>query len=127
VAPFFRRLSTDVHRNSAERVARMGGERRAVRLDVIALPSSYDERTASLRTGDLVFIRKRGGTISHVVIWVGPIGRAPDGIPRVIDSHGQDVRDCDGRPIPCGVQLRPFREDSRYNRRASHALRIVAD
>jgi hypothetical protein len=81
----------------------------------------------ALRTGDLVFIRNRSGKISHVVIWVGPIGRAPDGVPLVIDSHGDDVRDSDGQPIPCGVQLRPFRENSWYNRSASHALRIFPD
>jgi hypothetical protein len=75
-------------------------------------------------TGDLVSIRNRSGKISHVVIWVGAIGRSPDGTPLIIDSHGEDVRDSNGEAIPCGVQLRPFRENSWYNQSASHALRI---
>jgi hypothetical protein len=117
------RLSTDVHIQAEERVARDPGGLRT-RLRPVELPSSYEDRIKELRTGDLVFIRSRGGRISHVVIWVGPIGRAPDGTPLVIDSHGDDVRDSSGQPIPCGVQLRPFRENSWYNRGASHALRV---
>jgi hypothetical protein len=71
-----------------------------------------------------VYIRNREGRISHVVLWVGPIGRAPDSAPLIIDSHGDGVRDSEGRTIPCGVQLRPFRENSWYNHSASHALRL---
>jgi hypothetical protein len=119
------RLNTDVHRQSQERIAM--GRGRGTPIEVVPLPSSYDERLAALRTGDLLFIRSRSGTISHVVIWVGPIGRSPDGTPLVIDSHGEDVRDSQGRPIPCGVQLRPFRKNSWYNQSASHALRIFSD
>jgi hypothetical protein len=74
-----------------------------------------------------VFIRSREGHVSHVVIWVGPIGRAPDGTPLVIESHGSGVRDGNGQTIPCGVQLRPFREDSWYNRSASHVARVFHD
>jgi hypothetical protein len=120
------RLSTDVHVQAEERVARSPGRLRTP-LQAVELPSAYEDRLKALRTGDLVFIRSRAGRISHVVIWVGPIGRAPDGNPLVIDSHGDDVRDCDGLPVPCGVQLRPFRENSWYNRSASHALRVFAD
>jgi cell wall-associated NlpC family hydrolase len=121
------RLSTDVHRQAEERVARGPGAGRTTRIREVELPSSYNERIEALRTGDLVFIRNRRERISHVVIWVGPIGRAPDGVPLVIDSHGGNVRDSDGQPIPCGVQLRPFRENSWYNRGAGHALRIIPD
>lgn len=120
------RLSTDVHVQSEERAAR-GPGRQATRLHAVELPPSYEERIKALRTGDLLFIRNRGGKVSHVVIWVGPIGRSPDGVPLVIDSHGEDVRDSEGRPIPCGVQLRPFRKDSWYNHSASHALRVFRD
>jgi hypothetical protein len=120
------RLSTDVHVQAEERVARTaGGELR--RLHYLELPSSYDERRRALRTGDLVYIRNRGGRISHVVIWVGSIGRSAEGVPLVIDSHGDGVRDSEGHPIPCGVQLRPFREGSWYDRSASHALRVLTD
>ena len=117
------RLSTDVHLQAGERFARGPGER-STRLQAVDLPSSFEERLKALRTGDLVYIRNRGGKISHVVIWVGPIGRSPDGLPLVIDSHGEDVRDSTGQPIPCGIHLRPFRENSWYNRSASHASRF---
>jgi hypothetical protein len=118
------RLSTDVHTQAGQRTARGHGGR-VTRLHYVELPPSYEGRVDSLRTGDLVFIRNRRGTISHVVLWVGPIGRSPDGVPLVIDSHGEGVLDSRGRPIPCGVQLRPFRRDSWYNHSASHALRVV--
>ena len=120
------RLNTDVHLQSEERAARGHGNR-MTRLETVELPDSYEERVAKLRTGDLVYIRSRAGKISHVVIWVGPIGRSPDGVPLIIDSHGEDVRDSDGHLIPCGVQLRPFRKNSWYNQSASHALRVFAD
>ncbi|WP_422923802.1 NlpC/P60 family protein [Singulisphaera sp. PoT] len=120
------RLNTDVHAQSQERVARGPGER-TTRLNLVELPQGYEERIEALRTGDLLFIRERGGKISHVVIWVGPIGRAPDGVPLVLDSHGADTRDSDGHVIPCGVHLRPFRKTSWYNMSASHALRILRD
>jgi hypothetical protein len=117
------RFSTDIRKQAEAQTARGPGGR-ITRFEVVELPSSYEERLKALRTGDLVFIRNRGGEISHVVLWVGPIGRSPDGVPLVIDSHGADVRDSEGRLIPCGVQLRPFREKSWYNRSASHALRV---
>jgi hypothetical protein len=41
-----------------------------------------------------------------------------------MDSRGDDVVDDAGAHIPCGIHLRPFREDSWYNRCASHAHRI---
>ncbi|QEH38942.1 NlpC/P60 family protein [Aquisphaera giovannonii] len=120
------RLNTEVHHQSEEQAAREAGGR-SHRLHRVELPDGYEDRLRTLRTGDLVFIRNRGGKISHVVIWVGPIGRSPDGVPLIIDSHGEDVRDSNGRPIPCGVQLRPFRENSWYNKSASHAVRVFRD
>jgi cell wall-associated NlpC family hydrolase len=120
------RLSTDVHVQAEERVARGPGATRT-RLQPVELPSAYQDRLKVLRTGDLVYIRNRRDRISHVITWVGSIGRAPDGTPLVIDSHGDDVPDSAGEPIPCGVQIRPFREHSWYNRSASHALRVFPD
>ena len=120
------RLSTDVGKQAEERVAD-GPGRRVTPLQLVELPPTFEGRQKTLRTGDLVFIRSRAGTISHVVIWVGAIGRAPDGVPLVLDSHGADTRDSAGKLIPCGVHLRPFRADSWYNRSASHALRVFAD
>jgi cell wall-associated NlpC family hydrolase len=121
------RLNTDVHLQSEERSGRATNGR-PTRLHPVELPSSFDDRLSTLRTGDLLFIRSGpGGKISHVVIWVGPIGQSPDGLPLVLDSHGEDTRDSNGQLIPCGVHLRPFRENSWYNRSASHALRVFLD
>ena len=99
-----------------------------VPLHRVELPRHYEERRATLRTGDLLYIRGReNGPITHVVIWIGSVGRAASGVPLVIDSHGSGVRDDQGHPIPCGVQSRPFREYSWYDRCASHAHRIFRD
>jgi hypothetical protein len=118
------RLNTDVRRQSVEGSAMGPGESRTP-IHRVELPESYGARIEALRAGDLLFIRNRGGEISHVVIWVGPLGRSPDGVPLILDSHGEDVRDSEGHLIPCGIHLRPFREDSWYNRSASHALRVI--
>ena len=120
------RINTDVHKQAEERVAEGPGDR-VTRLQTVELPASYDERIKALRTGDLLFIRSRAGTISHVVLWVGAIGRSPDGTPLVLDSHGADTRDSAGQMIPCGVHLRPFRASSWYHQSASHALRAFPD
>ncbi len=99
-----------------------------VRIERVELPTAYDKRVSALRTGDLLYIRGReDGPVTHVVLWVGSIGRAASGLPLLIDSHGSGVSDDQGRPIPCGVQIRPFRENSWYNRCASHAHRVFHD
>jgi hypothetical protein len=119
------RLNSDVRKQSMLEHALEGKHGREVRVGRVDLPEGYEERIDALRTGDLLYIRhERDPEVSHVVIWVGPIGRSPSGVPLVLDSHGGGVTDDDGRPIPCGVQLRPFRKSSWYNRRASHAHRI---
>ena len=118
-------LNTDVTRQAEERYARVHHGGGVVPLRRIELPESYNARIKTLRTGDVLFIRNRSGHISHVVLWVGSIGRSPDGTPLVLDSHGEDVRDCEGTLIPAGIRLRPFREDSWYNMSASHALRVI--
>ena len=122
-----------IHMTSGDRATvgiahALEGRHHAVAIRTIELPDSYARRQKALRTGDLVYIRGReDGPVTHVVIWVGEIGRAPSGVPLVIDSHGSGVEDDNGRPIACGVQLRPFREKSWYNRCASHAHRIFHD
>jgi cell wall-associated NlpC family hydrolase len=98
---------------------------REIPIHRIDLPTGYIERQQALATGDLLYIRGReDGPITHVVIWVGSIGRSAEDVPLVLDSHGGDVEDFEGRPIPCGIYLRPFREHSWYNRCASHAHRV---
>lgn len=121
------RISTDVVKQSEQLWAETSdGRRRPIQR--IELPESYEDRIRTLKTGDLLYVSGRpGGAITHVVIWVGPIGHSPDGVPLVLDSHGSGVRDADGRTIPAGVQLRPFREKSWYNQSAHHAHRIFQD
>jgi cell wall-associated NlpC family hydrolase len=116
------RLNTDVGRQ-AELRHTAGG----MPIQRVELPESYNARIATLRTGDLVFIRSRRGNISHVVLWLGSVGVSPDGVPLILDSHGENVHDSQGQLIPCGIYLRPFREDSWYNHSASHALRVFPD
>lgn len=101
------------------------GEGRTQRAERVDLPKSYEERLTVLRTGDLIYIRNKREELAHVVIWVGSIGQAPDNTPLVIDSHGEDVKDSRGETIPVGIRLRPFRENSWYNKSASHAHRIL--
>ena len=120
------RITTDVAKQAEERVAEGPGDR-VTRLQVVELPEGYEERVRALRTGDLLFIRGRAGSIGHVVLWVGPIGKSPDGAPLVLDSHGADTRDSSGHLIPCGVHLRPYRANSWYHKSASHALRAFPD
>lgn len=97
----------------------------AAPLQQINLPKNFQERQQVLRTGDLLFIRHRDDMqVSHVVLWVGDIGHSPHGEPLILDSHGGDVVDDNGQPIPCGIHLRPFREGSWYDRCASHAHRV---
>jgi cell wall-associated NlpC family hydrolase len=121
------RMSSAIRRQ-AESDRAMEGHNESIAIRVVELPRGYEQRQQMLCTGDLVYIRGREeGPISHVVIWLGSVGRSPSGAPLVIDSHGSGVEDDGGRPIPCGVQLRPFREHSWYNRCASHAHRIFND
>lgn len=115
-------------RYQAEIGRALEGRHESISIRAIELPKQYDQRQQVLRTGDLIYIRGReDGPITHVVIWAGSVGRTASGVPLVIDSHGSGVVDDAGRPIPCGVQLRPFREHSWYNRCASHAHRIFHD
>lgn len=118
-------MNSAIGRQAEERFASFGREE--LKLERIELPADYQARREVLRTGDLLYILGReGGPVTHVVIWVGDLGRAPTGEPLILDSHGGDVVDDDGRPIPCGIHLRPFRERSWYNRCASHAHRAFA-
>ena len=91
------RISSGIHRqadSSTALEAHMG----PVAIRTIELPKRYDDRREILRTGDLLYIRGReDGPISHVVIWVGSVGRSASGVPLLIDSHGNGVLD-DRRP-----------------------------
>jgi hypothetical protein len=117
-------LDTEIRRQAVQPAAPMGAERlRLSRIDLPRTPAAY---ARTLRPGDLLYLRGTEDRISHVVFWVGDLGRAPDGVPLVLDSTSSTLR-AGQRVIPDGVQLRPFRGTNRYFRRASHALRIIAD
>ena len=103
------------------------GENHSTRAGRIVLPADYTELVRTLRSGDLLFIRNKAGEIGHVVLWVGPLGHAPEQVPLVLDSHGDGVKDSNGEPIPHGIHLRPFHERSWYYRSASHALRYLRE
>jgi hypothetical protein len=104
------------------------GPGRITRAQRIELPSSYADRLRTLQTADLLFIRgSTHGEITHAVLWVGAIGRAPDHKPLIIDSHGEGVSDSQGNRVPHGINLRPFAETSWYARCASHAIRILQE
>ena len=63
-----------------------------------------------------------GGIDPHVHMhhqWI-----LPDGTPLILDSHGEGVKDSNGKSIPCGINLRPFRKNSWYFKSASHAHRL---
>jgi cell wall-associated NlpC family hydrolase len=100
---------------------------RTVRIQRIDRPRSYADCCKQFRTGDLLYIRNKAGRVSHVVLWVGDVGRAPAGTPLILDSTGGSRTDCNGRTIPDGVQLRPFTEDGWYHRSLAHAHRIIPD
>jgi len=116
--------NSDIHKLSEEReIPWPGGSKH--RIEHIARPESYEGWAKTLKTGDLLFIKSNRGQISHVVLWIGPIGQSPDGLPLILDSHGQGVKDANGVSIPCGIHVRPFRKNSWYDKEASHASRIL--
>lgn len=116
--------NSDVHKLSQEHaMAGPGGGQH--RVEHIARPDTYEEWQKILKTGDLLFIKSNKGQVSHVVLWVGPIGQNSEGLPLIIDSHGEGVKDANGVSIPCGIHLRPFRKNSWYDKDASHATRIL--
>jgi len=118
--------SGDIKEQAAElSIPGPGREIRATRIDK---PRSYAEFAKTLKTGDLLYIKGRpDGEVTHVVIWVGAIGKSKGDVPLLLDSHGATVQDSNGIQIPNGIHLRPFLPDSWYFRSASHAHRIIHD
>jgi cell wall-associated NlpC family hydrolase len=93
----------------------------------IELPAKYEDFAATLRTGDLLFVKNNQGEVSHVVLWVGNIGHSPDGVPLILDSTSTGTKDSNGVSIPDGIQLRPFKRGYWYASKASHALRVIPE
>jgi cell wall-associated NlpC family hydrolase len=98
---------------------------KAVKLERIEKPATHADFIKQLKTGDLVFIKNTSGNVSHVVFWVGPIGKSPDSMPLILDSTGEGRTDANGKSIPDGVQLRPFTPTSWYCKSASHVIRVI--
>ncbi len=115
----------DVKRQSEQVEIPGPGEGRMTRAEVIRKPETYAELVQMLHTGDLLYIRNKSDDVSHVVLWVGKIGKSPDDLPLIIDSHGDDVKDSNGAAIPCGIHLRPFAEKSWYYHSFSHTHRLL--
>jgi cell wall-associated NlpC family hydrolase len=119
-------MSSAIGAQSKVTRAQQGG--RDIPVHRIERPSGFKELCAALKTGDLLFIKgKADGNVTHVIMWVGACGVAPDGAALVIDSTGSGHKDSNGVAIPSGVHLRPFTEDSWYFRCFSHAHRMIAD
>jgi cell wall-associated NlpC family hydrolase len=118
-------LNGDVHKQAEEVSAQHGN--RPIRGKRITLPQTVEERAKVLKTGDLLYIKSKEGRVSHVVLWVGEIGKDESGnsVHLVLDSHGDGVTDSRGVHIPVGIHLRPYQESSWYHHSASHAIRWI--
>lgn len=117
-------------------------------------PGSLDGVLSQLLPGDLLYMKGGGGTISHVVVWLGEYGTNTDGspspVPLVISSHdntpaifsvnGTDQIDLitglptglepDGSNIttflpPPGVQILPFTSDTWFYQNFSVAMQVI--
>ncbi len=120
--------STDIQRQSEMTEIAGPGPGRTTPVRRIELPKNFDDYERVLRPADLLFIRNNSGRLSHVVLWVGPLGRHKGREQwLILDSTDGTHRDIEGNPIPPGIQLRPFTPSTWYARNASHALRIIPD
>jgi cell wall-associated NlpC family hydrolase len=119
--------STGIRQQSEMTEAAGPGQGRRVPVRRIELPKSYEDYPRQLLTGDLLFVKSNRGNVSHVVLWVGKIGDAPDGLPLILDSTGTGATDAKGQTIPDGVYLRPFKRNVWYFTQASHVLRIIPE
>lgn len=119
--------STGIKQQSEMTEASGPGRGRRLPVKRIELPERYEDFPNVLQTGDLLFVKSSRGSVSHVVLWVGSIGEAPDDLPLILDSTGTGATDAKGQPIPDGVYLRPFKRNVWYFTQASHVLRIIPD
>ena len=103
------------------------GAKRSIPVRRIEVPKNHADFANTLLTGDLLYVKNTQGKLSHVVLWVGSIGKSPDGNPLILDSTGTGSRDSEGRAIPDGIQLRAFTPRSWYFRQASHVLRLIPE
>ena len=120
--------NTDVRQQARMTEVKGPGPGRSTRVTRVELPKDFEDFDRVLRPADLLFIKNRAGDVSHVVLWVGSLGRI-HGEPTllVLDSTGGSHRDLVGQAIPDGIQLRPFARRSWYFNSASHAIRVIPD
>jgi len=103
------------------------GSNRTLPVKRVELPKSFDEFEGTLLTGDLLYVKNTSGNLSHVVLWVGKIGKSPDATPLILDSTGGGNYDVNRNEIPDGIHLRAFTPRSWYFKQASHVLRIIPE
>ncbi len=122
------RFSSNIQKQSATVMLQGPGGEGSFEAKTILNDRGYDDLIAKLKTGDLLYIKRKGtDKVSHVIMWVGEYGHSPDNAPLVIDCTGPEHTDCLGNHIPIGVQLRPFLRDSWYYLSFSHAHRIIGE
>ncbi|HSU65364.1 MAG TPA: NlpC/P60 family protein [Tepidisphaeraceae bacterium] len=122
------RMSTEIVQQGADEDITVNGEgARKQHVTLIPKPATYEACLKDLRTGDLLYILNKQKEVSHVVIWVGTVGRSPSDVPLVIDSTGSSHKDSSHLTIPDGVQLRPFTRTGWYFQSLSHVHRIISD
>ncbi len=120
------KLITNVHKQANEVAVPGPGGQGTIQVQVINRPETNEKLLSTLIAGDLLYLKNKDGEISHVIVWTGDIGRAPDGAPLIMDCTDMERKDSSGVVIPVGVNLRPFTRESWYFRNFSHAHRIIA-
>lgn len=118
------KLDTGIRQQAERRQVRGPGGRGVLTVGVVDR-RPYAELVRDLRPADLLYIRNDAGRVAHVILWLGEVGAAADGMPLILDSTGTGHRDSDGVPIPLGVHIRPFSPSSWYARDFAHAHRII--
>lgn len=117
--------TSDVQDQAALKEVTGPGRNRNTPVKRLELPNSFEDFAETLLTGDLLYVKNSSGKLSHVVLWVGKIGKSPDSNPLILDSTGGSYNDSNNNEIPDGIQLRAFTPRSWYFKQASHVLRII--
>ena len=118
------KLDTGIRTQAERREVRGPGGRGILPIARIE-QTSYAKLIQELQPADLLYIKNDQGRIAHVIMWLGEVGESPDRVPLIIDSTGSGHTDSNGTPIPIGVHIRPFSEQSWYAKDFSHAHRII--
>ena len=71
--------SGDVQKQSEMTEVTGPGPGRTLPVKRIELPQNHEDFIRTLQTGDLLYIKNTKGNLSHVVLWIGKIGKSPAG------------------------------------------------